>query len=138
MYDSCGHLVCKTDLSLRDRLAGAPGLQPGMFDMGRSGCSSAAGMLPARCLLSAHCSSWCIFQLCQGSDGLRGRTKSPLDLFQCPREAKRMEQLLRRSVVHQLPTILSSTSKQCEVPAQPRFQLLQPFLWLVKVAQRWR
>lgn len=82
-------------------------------------------LLSAHCLLSACCSSWCTFQLRMGNDGLRGRTKPPLDLFQHPREAERTEQLLTRSVVHQLLTILSS--KQCWPPAQPASDSSGPF-----------
>lgn len=81
-------------------------------------------LLSAHCLLSACCSSWCIFQLHMGKDGLRGRTKPPLDLFQHPHEAERTEQLLR-SVAHQLPTILSS--KPCWIPAQPPSDSSGPF-----------
>lgn len=82
-------------------------------------------LLSAHCLLSACCSSWCIFQLHMGKDGLRGRTKPPLDLFQHPHEVERTEQLLMRSIVHQLPTILSS--KPGLVPAQPPFDSSGPF-----------
>lgn len=85
----------------------------------------AAALVLAGCLLSAHCLLWCIFQLCMGKDGLRGRTKPPLDLFQHPHEAQRTEQLLTRRVVHQLPTILSS--KQWRVPAQPPSDPSGPF-----------